>query len=273
MLYEASLSLPLSQNVKAEILRCTFANLGIPPENITETIEKGHLRFSFFVSRRSLIPKSALLSVKCLKAPDWQTKWKKYFVPFNLTRRLRLVPFGRRDKKTDKKRKRIYIDTAVAFGTGQHATTQLVAQFIEDKRGKFKTFLDIGTGSGILSVVAQKSGARKILSIDTDKDAVVTAKRNFKLNNVTFGRVQKCGIAQFQPQDKFEFVAANLITDELIKNRKAIISCVKPGYYLAVSGISLDNLRRFRSAFSYHHLKLLKLKKKSGWAGLLYEKR
>ena len=149
-----------------------------------------------------------------------------------------------------------------------------LAQLIEDETGNFKSFLDVGTGSGILSIVAGNSGAEKILAVDFDEKAIITAKRNFRLNKVQGACLKKGDILAFPIKDRYDFVAANLLTEELILAKKAVIGFVKPEYYLVVSGVSLLNLNRFRKVFeAKSRLRLLKLKQKRGWVALLYEKR
>ena len=90
--------------------------------------------------------------------------------------------------------------------------------------------------------------------------------------NRSYFHVVKADIKKYQPKRQFDFVAANLITEDLIANGRKIISLVKEGGVLAVSGISLDNLERLRNAFLSFPLKCLKISKGKQWSGILYQK-
>jgi ribosomal protein L11 methyltransferase len=268
---------------REELLTDLLAGLGIDRRQIIQETQKGKTGLAFFLkeaSRATSFKRRFLASgvrgvairVQRLADKDWLTKWKRYFRPFNFTRRLRLIPYGQKDKHSQKGREPIFIDTATAFGSGLHPTTQLVAGLIEDKRGAFRSFLDIGTGSGILSVVAAKSGASRIEAIDCDRQVIATARRNFELNGVQGAKLKFREIARFRPGKKFDFVSANLITEDLLRENKAILNCVKPGGYLAVSGISQENLGRFRARFSGPRLKCLRIIGKKSWAAALYRR-
>ena len=166
----------------------------------------------------------------------------------------------------------ILMDTLLSFGTGLHETTRFMAQFIEDKRGTFNSFLDIGSGTGILALVAIKYGATDVVGIDIGSLSVQAARDNMKVNQLFF-KITKADIKKYPIKKKYDFVAANLITGDLIENAQRIVSFVKEGGLLAVSGISLENLNRLRKAFSSLPLQCLKISKGAQWSGLLYQKK
>ena len=229
-----------------------------------------------FVRLKRLFIRLSLPDVKItthhLAAKDWLTRWKNQWKPTALTKKMDVVPVWHRNKyKTRRDRDYILIDTLMSFGTGLHETTQLMARFIEDNRGKFVSFLDIGTGTGILAFVALKYGARDAVGIDIGQLSVQAARDNMKVNK-TYFRVVKADIKKYRSSKTYDFVAANLVTEDLIEHASKIISFVKEGGLLAVSGISLDNLSRLRRAFSSLPLKCLKISKGRQWSGLLYQK-
>ena len=212
------------------------------------------------VNQRRLLPK------------DWLTLWKSQWKPAALTRKLDVVPVWYKDKyKARRGRDFILMDTLLSFGTGLHETTRFMAQFIEDKKGSFNSFLDIGTGTGILAMVALKQGAHQVVGIDIGELSVQAARDNMKANQLAF-KVIKADIRKFRSKDRYDFVAANLITEDLIENAERILGFVKAGGLLAVSGISLDNLSKLRKKFSSLPLKCLKISKGKQWSGLLYQK-
>ena len=109
------------------------------------------------------------------------------------------------------------------------------------------------------------------MGIDIGLLSVQAAYDNMKANQLTF-KVLLADIKKYRSQKTYDFVAANLITDDLIENAARIISFVKKDGLLAVSGISLDNYSKFRRAFSSLPLRVIKISKGKQWSGLLYQK-
>ena len=147
-----------------------------------------------------------------------------------------------------------------------------MAQLIESKQGSFKSFLDVGTGTGILSLVAYHYGAEEICAVDYDEFSMKAARVNFQLNKSQGIILRQADIANFRPGKHFDFVAANLITFDLIKLKAHLIRLVDKGGHLAVSGISLDNAAYFRRNFASSKVQLKKIREGRKWAAFLYQK-
>ena len=264
--------------------KAVLLNLGYSEGDLIASVGKGGSAIELFDLRQTklnrvekLFGRLHLSGVKITKyrltPSDWLTKWKSLWKPASLTKKLDVVPVWYKDKyKPSKGRDHILMDTLLSFGTGLHETTQIMAQFIEDRRGTFKSFLDIGTGTGILSLAALKYGAQDVLGIDIGELSVQAARDNSRVNSLHF-KIQRADIKTFRCGKTFDFVAANLITEDLIEHAQKIISFVKADGLLAVSGISLDNLNKLRRNFSVFPLKVLKISKRKQWSGLLYQKR
>jgi ribosomal protein L11 methyltransferase len=146
-----------------------------------------------------------------------------------------------------------------------------MAQFIEDLKGQFASFLDVGTGTGILSMVARKQGAKNVVAIDIGELSVKAARQNMRVNGLT-ARVMQADIKNFRSAKQFDFVAANLVTEDLIEHRASLLDLVKDNGFLAVSGISLENLPRFCRRFKKPPLQCLKISRGREWSGLLFRK-
>jgi len=204
-------------------------------------------------------------------ASDWSERWKKGWKPFSLTRHFCVIPLWQRIRVCPSGKNPIYLDTTNAFGTGLHETTRFSAQLIDRLRGKCSSFLDVGTGSGILAIVAGKIGIRNVVAIDIDPEAVKVARKNLKANRLSAKNVLAADIQHFRPRRTFDLVAANLVTWDLVAFRNKILPLVKPGGYLVVSGISLKNLPFFRKHFRSSALKQLKLIRGREWAALLFQ--
>jgi len=208
---------------------------------------------------------------KIVDTTQYSSKWKDNTKPFRIGRSFTVIPGGRR-KRPIKGRTNIYLDSDLAFGTGLHVTTRFMVRLIERCRGRFSDFFDIGTGSGILSVAAHKCGAKGVLAIDISKDAVKIAAGNLKMNNCRNTTVRCADIGKFRWKRQFDLVCANLITQDLIQSAKKIIGYVKPGKYLAVSGVSMNSYAVFRKAYKKYALRCLKVEKDEGWTAMLFKK-
>lgn len=282
-IYEISLVFKNTSLVKADIFWLALSNLGIARERIAQEEIGDTVKLAFYeTSKEKAIAlkekftqfafKKVSFAVKRLDESQWLTKWKQTTRPFYITKDIRVAILDKKNKNMKATTKTIIIDTVAVFGTGLHPTTKLMAEFISQLRGKFISFFDIGTGTGILSNIARKYGANDVWGIDINKEAVIRAKANMHRNGSQYDYVKAVNFSNFSHKRQFDFIAANLITDDLINMRDKIISYVRPGKYLAVSGISLANYPKFVKNFSKANLRLLKVKKERGWVAALYKK-
>lgn len=281
--YEVALKVNSSDIGNIEILRGLLAGAGISEEKIVECKEWPYtflsVYFNSLVKARALRKKlrafklvNVPVLLKSLHKKDWQTKWKKEFKPFALTENFGVVPMWLKHKHRIRGRMPIYIDTNIAFGTGLHATTRFMAQFVDRYRGRFTSFLDLGTGTGILAMIAAKSGANDVTAIDICRGAVEVAKLNCVENECPSINVKVADVRKYKTRKQYDFVCANIITQDLIEMAQKIISLVKPGKYLAVSGISINSYNTFRRAYAKYPLRCLKIEKGEGWVAILFKK-
>jgi len=272
-----------SRQQSLDLVQAVLLNLGYIETDFVQFESKGNGILELFNEEqgklgrvKDLFGRLRLPDIKIRKhkllPKDWLTLWKKKWRPAALTKKLDVVPVWYRKKYVPRRGcDFILMDTLLSFGTGLHETTQIMAQFIEDKAESFKSFLDIGTGTGILSLVAIKNGAQEIMAIDIGQLSVKASCDNMIANKLYF-KVKRADIKKFRSKVTYDFVAANLVTDDLIKNSRKIISFVKNKGLLAVSGISLNNLDRLLKAFSILPLKCLKISKGKQWSGVLFQK-
>ena len=264
-------------------MRELLINAGIKPESISVDQKAGAFRVSVYWddlpgARRAQKTinaslKGALrLRIRKIKNENWKTKHAKNFSIFALTKSFDVVPSWKKKAYRKTARAPIILDSINAFGTGLHETTSFMARLIEGRKGRFQSFLDIGTGTGLLALIALKCGAQKVCAIDIDEDAVVAARRNFKANQYPEDRVARKDIAHGRFTERFDFVAANLITRDLVLFRKQILSTVAKGGVLALSGIMIENLSLVRKAFDGKQLRCLKICKGQQWVALLYQR-
>ncbi len=170
---------------------------------------------------------------------DWLAEWKKYWKPTEIGRFVIAAPWHEVDSLG---KIVIRIEPNMAFGTGTHETTQLCLQAIDKHYHPGQTFLDVGTGTGILAIAAAKLSTRdeKISAIDTDADAIVIAHTNARLNGLgdkidfSLGSVDKT-------TNTFDFVCANLTADVIVPILPRLLDKTKQ--ILVLSGILAEQER------------------------------
>ena len=175
---------------------------------------------------------------------DWINNWKQYFHQFYVDDIL-IVPSWEEVKAEDKDKMILHIDPGTAFGTGMHETTQLVIRQLKKYVTPDTEMLDVGTGSGILGVVALKLGAKHVLGTDLDPCAVPAVAENKEANQIvdeTFDMVIGNIIDDKAIQDqagyeKYDIVTANILADVLIPLTPVIVNQMKKGAYYITSGI------------------------------------
>ena len=175
---------------------------------------------------------------------DWINNWKQYFHQFYVDDIL-IVPSWEEVKAEDKDKMILHIDPGTAFGTGMHETTQLVIRQLKKYVTPDTEMLDVGTGSGILGIVALKLGAKYVLGTDLDPCAVPAVAENKEANQIvdeTFDMVIGNIIDDKAIQDqvgyeKYDIVTANILADVLIPLTPVIVNQMKKGAYYITSGI------------------------------------
>ena len=175
---------------------------------------------------------------------DWINNWKQYFHQFYVDDIL-IVPSWEEIKEEDKDKMILHIDPGTAFGTGMHETTQLVIRQLKKYVTPDTEMLDVGTGSGILGIVALKLGAKHVLGTDLDPCAVPAVAENKEANQIvdeTFDMVIGNIIDDKAIQDqagyeKYDIVTANILADVLIPLTPVIVNQMKKGAYYITSGI------------------------------------
>jgi ribosomal protein L11 methyltransferase len=233
----------IDEDLKSQGLRAYF------PEDGKEKRMLHALR-RYVKSLKKIIPGIPRIQIITASVPerDWGETWKRFFKPVQVTSRFVVKPPW---SKVRLRRGQIPIDITpgMAFGTGTHATTILCIQELEErlkKRGL--SVLDVGMGSGILSIIAAKLGAREVWGIDIDGAAVENARENIEKNQVsTLIRTRKGGIGCLQK--KFDVVVANIDLKSLRRMRRPLSNRLKILGSLILSGILKDEKDRLRQYF------------------------
>ena len=167
---------------------------------------------------------------------DWVNNWKQYFNPIEVGEKILIRPTWR-DKYEPNGRVVLNLDPGLAFGTGTHETTRLCIQAIEKYINSGDKMLDVGCGSGILSVASLLLGAESAVGVDIDEMAVKTARENAELNNVSDKFTVLAGNLTDKIEGKYNIVAANIVADAIIMLSKDIKNFMYDNSVYIMSGI------------------------------------
>ncbi|HSB04274.1 MAG TPA: 50S ribosomal protein L11 methyltransferase [Thermodesulfobacteriota bacterium] len=200
---------------------------------------------------------------------DWGENWKRFFKPVSIGARLIVFPPWERVRL---KRGQIPIEITpgMAFGTGTHATTQLCIEALETRLRKGATVLDVGTGSGILAIVAAKLGAQEVWGIDIDQVAVEGARENVEKNGVSgIVRVRKGGLGRIQK--RFDIVIANIDFKNLKRLGMPLLRHLNDQGLLILSGLLKEQGDQIRQHYlETKALRFIKVAHQGEWACLVF---
>lgn len=199
---------------------------------------------------------------------DWANDWKKFFKPMHITKNVVVKPSWEPYNKKDDEIV-LVIDPGLAFGTGMHETTKMCMEFIEEYVKKGMTIADVGCGTGILSILAAKKGAKDIKAIDLDPVCIPIAKENAQVNNVQDSVEVIEGDLTEKLKDKVDIVIANIVATPVIEIIKNLDKILKPQGYFIASGIIDDRKQDVLDALEKEGLKLIEIKEEKVWVALV----
>ena len=210
---------------------------------------------------------------------DWINNWKQYFKQFYVDDIL-IIPSWEKVKEEDKDKMIIHIDPGTAFGTGMHETTQLCIRQLKKYVTEDTELLDVGTGSGILSIIALKMGARHAVGTDLDPCAVPAVEENKEVNEIpaeAFDMMIGNIIDDTEVQDKvgygkYDIVVANILADVLVPLTPVIVNRMKPGAVYITSGIIDDKETTVVEAVKAAGLEIVEITHQGEWVSVTARK-
>ena len=220
------------------------------------------------------------LSLKCkgIREEDWANNWRQYFRPLPVGERLWVTPTWI-DEPVPVGRTALRIDPGSSFGTGQHDTTKLCLAMLEECVSEGAHVLDIGCGSGILSIGAMLLGAADANAIDIEQNAAESAAENAAQNGIdaakyhTFcGNILEDAALADSLGTGYNVVCANIVSDILIAMRGLFVRYLKTGGALLLSGIIDERLDEVVSAMREVGLTVDRIEQNGGWAAVLLHK-
>ena len=215
-----------------------------------------------------------------LNEEDWANNWKKYFHPIEVGKRIMIKPeWEELSSPTD--RIIFNINPGMTFGTGSHHTTQLCIEEMEDYIDSSKDILDLGCGSGILSVISLMLGAKSALAVDIDPNCIDIAYANAKRNNVDTKNYEVISgdimsdekVSSYIKQKKYPVVLANIVADVIIGILPLVQDCITPDGIFICSGVIEDRISDVTDALSNHGFEITKISRKKDWAAIVSHKK
>jgi len=215
------------------------------------------------------------LSFVTMNEEDWSENWKQFFHPLKIGKRVLIRPEWEECENEDG-RVVFTINPGMSFGTGSHATTQLCLEAIEEYTKGGDTVLDLGCGSGILSITACLLGAKSATAMDIDKNAVDIAIRNASLNGVFSDKFEAMAgniledeaLRKRFSEEKYDIVAANIVSDVIIGISPFVADFVKDGGIFIASGIITDRLDEVLG-YIKKNFEIIKICDKNDWASII----
>ncbi len=222
-------------------------------------------------------PEKEFFDWSIIKEEDWLTSWKKYWAPELVGNHLLILPCWMNPNEKFKDKKIIKIDPGAAFGTGSHPSTYLCLEKMENISFSDKKILDIGSGSGILSVAARLLGAKEVYAVDNDYLAINSTKSNFQLN---FGDLNNLStyLGSFNEVilknqlKQFDLVLCNILAEVIKGMIPNIYKCLRNNGEVIFSGILNSQKDEIIKILIQNDLKLLDVSTRKDWACISAQK-
>ena len=211
---------------------------------------------------------------------DWVNNWKEFFHSFRIGDIL-IKPTWEPLQEDGQKKTVIEIDPGISFGTGKHETTQLCIRQLQKYLKEGHMVLDVGCGSGILSIAALKLGASNVVGTDIDENCLTSTKENFKVNGLDLARgsfylgnlIDDVSLQQKVGTSSFDIVVANILADVIIPMASVIPDRLKSGGIFITSGIIDFKEQEVRKAIEGTGLEILEINHEGEWVNITARKK
>lgn len=211
-----------------------------------------------------------------IREEDWANNWKQYFKPFKVGEKLVIKPSWEDYDNADN-RVILEIDPASSFGTGKHHTTRLCLELLEKNLNKGDDLLDMGCGSGILSIGAMLLGAGSAVGVDIEENAAATALENAEKNHISpdvyktyYGNILSDEKLASEIDRKYDIITANIVADVIIAMKDYFVRYLKKGGILIISGIIEERMDEVIAAVESAGFSNPEPYVKEGWAAVKF---
>jgi ribosomal protein L11 methyltransferase len=241
---------------------------------VDEHLEDSRRQLSEALWHLGMIQPLPEASFRSIADEDWMTAWKQHYHAIPIGKRLEVLPAW--IEKHDDARIPVHIDPSMAFGTGTHPTTQLCLEMVESYTLPGQPVIDVGCGSGILSIAALRLGASHALGIDIDNASIRSTTENAATNRVQ--QNLECGLGSVVEilQGKFSLrqaplVLANILAPVIVRLFAAgLAELVTPAGTLVLSGILAEQAEEVRAAAKQHGLEFKEMRQIEDWVALAF---
>jgi len=244
----------------------------LPVDEQLEDVRQQLEQALWFLGRIQPLPEP---SYRTIEDQDWMAAWKQHYRPIPVGQKLMILPAWLSLDTED--RIAVRIDPSMAFGTGTHPTTQLCMALLENRVGENEPVIDVGCGSGILSIAAVKLGAVRALAVDIDPLSVKATLENAQANGVSekieagLGSVAEILQKNFS-LDRAPLVLANILAPVIVRLLDAgLAQLILPGGILILSGIMVDQADSVIEAAARHQLTLIEQQTMGDWIALVMQ--
>ena len=215
-------------------------------------------------------------TVTPLTDSDWAYSWQKYYKPLPVGQRLYVVPQWEREEPVPAGRVPLYLNPGLTFGTGSHASTQLCLEGVEEHTAPGLPVLDLGCGSGILSIAALVLGASQAAAVDIGPKAVDVAYENAGLNGIGKDRylvragdvISDAALVRELAQTRYHLVLANIVADVIIPLSARVPELLDRDGLFLCSGIIDTRAQEVADALARNGLRVTRRREKNGWVAL-----
>ncbi|MGO4887239.1 50S ribosomal protein L11 methyltransferase [Anaerobacillus sp. MEB173] len=212
------------------------------------------------------------ISLTEVNEEEWATAWKKYYKPVKVSQKITITPTWEEYEPISTDECIIELDPGMAFGTGTHPTTILCIQALEKKVNEDDFIIDVGTGTGILSIAAAKLGAKRVEALDLDEVAVQSAKINVKLNKVhDVVQVRQNNLLE-NITEQADIIVANILAEVIVRFIEDAHTILKPNGTFITSGIIQGKKQEVKEALQEHGFQIEETLQMDDWVAFIAKK-
>lgn len=213
--------------------------------------------------------KNITYTLSSVDEEDWATSWKKYYKPTKVSDKFLVVPNWEEDYTLAENEIKLVLDPGMAFGTGTHPTTMLSIQGLEKVIDKDEEVIDVGCGSGVLSIAAILLGAKSVSAYDLDEVAVSSTNINKKLNGIDEEIIAKENNLLKGITQQADVIVANILAEIIVDLVEDAATIIKPEGYLVLSGIIDRKSELVKDKLLAYNFKIIEEKTIEHWVMLI----
>ncbi|MGM7702057.1 50S ribosomal protein L11 methyltransferase [Pseudalkalibacillus sp. Hm43] len=212
------------------------------------------------------------ITISEIHEEEWATAWKKYYKPVKISERITIIPTWEEYEKVSTDELIIELDPGMAFGTGTHPTTVMCIQALEKSLTPGDEVIDVGTGSGVLSIAAAKLGASTVTAMDLDEIAVKSARLNIKLNKCQEQVNVKQNNLLDNIEGQYDLIVANILAEIIMRFDDQAFEHLKPGGKFIVSGIIKGKKDEVKQSLMNHGFEIQETLLMEDWVAFIAKK-